>query len=268
MAATPLTVVATDAWEQALFDSESRYFEAAAESMPLFGGTLSSMRGLTHLPAGCILHGLTTEPAWGDDAGWLRTLEAHFSAAGSRLCRFYLPAGTGHLHQLLLGAAYHPVRELGMIRELHDDTRADAIGANLVPIDSEADWREKIALYRAAGKGPDGHNMQDGLYAELEQAKCRTGYMRGYLYRRDGRTAATASLSVHDGFARLKNVLVGPSFRNQGVGRAMVRALMREGRRLGARRCGCFVSSKAALKVYRECGMWDMCFHTEWSRRL
>ena len=58
MAATPLTVVATDAWERALFDSESRYFEAAADNAPLLGGTFSVMPGFTRLPAGCVLHGL------------------------------------------------------------------------------------------------------------------------------------------------------------------------------------------------------------------
>ena len=110
--------------------------------------------------------------------------------------------------------------------------------------------------------------MQDGLYAELEHAKCRAGYMRSYLYRLNGRPVATAALALHEGFARLKNVLVHPADRSLGVGRNLVRALMAEARRLGAQRLGCFVSSRQALAVYRQCGMWDMCFHTEWSRAL
>jgi ribosomal protein S18 acetylase RimI-like enzyme len=268
MAAMPLTVVATDAWERALFDSESRYFETGADNVRVLGGTLSVMPGLARLPAGCVLHSLPTDALTGQGAGRLRSVEARFRNVGSRLCRIYLPASTGHLNQFLLAAGYRPARELGMIGELTDDRNAGHEEPNLVAVAGARGWRDKSTIYRAADCGPDGHDMQGDLYADMERAKCRAGYMRSYLYRVDDRPVATASLALRDGFARLKNVLVHPDYRNLGVGRDIVRALMGEARRLGAQRIGCFVSSKAALTVYRECGMWDMCFHTEWSRPL
>jgi ribosomal protein S18 acetylase RimI-like enzyme len=272
MAATPLTVVATDAWERALFDSESRYFEAAADNAPLLGGTFSVMPGFARLPAGCVLHGLGADAFTACGIGHLAAVEARFRQAGSRLCRLYLPAGTGHLNRALLSAGYRPVRELGMIAELSGDVDGGGDGETddpgLVAVSSARDWREKGEICRAAIDGPDGHDMQDGRYAELEQAKCRAGYMRSYLYRLDGHPVATAALALHEGFARLKNVLVHPAHRSLGAGRNLVRALTAEARRLGARRLGCFVSSRQALSVYRQCGMWDMCFHTEWSRVL
>lgn len=268
MAVTPLSIVATDAWEQALFDSESRYFAAAADNMPLLGGTLSLMPDLASLPAGCVLYDLDTDRIECASSGWLRRLEETFRDSGSRLCRLYLPADASHLNETLLAEGYRPVRELGMVGDLCGPAGAAADTAGLVAIDDERGWRDKTRMYCAGGAGPDGHDMAEGRFAELERSKCRAGYMRSYLYHRNGRPVATVSLALNDGFARLKNAFVHPAFRDRGVGQDMVRALMLEARRLGARRMGCFASSKTALRIYRECGLWDMCFQTEWSRPL
>ena len=48
--------------EQCLLDSERAYFLAGAQNRPVCGGMMSVVTGLQHLPAGCILHSVTTTP--------------------------------------------------------------------------------------------------------------------------------------------------------------------------------------------------------------
>ena len=131
------------------------------------------------------------------------------------------------------------------------------------------DWARKVDLYIEAGIGPDGHEMQQGAYADFEFAKYAAGYMVCYLYWRDRRPVASVSLAVHKGFARLKNVVLHPDARGQGLGHKIVRALIAEAVGARATRFGAFAAEGGpAHNVYRNCGLRDATYQKEWTKPL
>jgi GNAT superfamily N-acetyltransferase len=253
---------------QCLAESEQAYFTAGAHNRPICGGTLSVVPGLQHLPAGCVLHSVLTPPRPGDLVHWLRTLERAFMRVGSRLSRLYLPESADDLVDGLSGFGYRPREEAGYARDFAGDCSWITRHLNLRPLDPARDWTHKIQLCIQAGVGPDGYDMRHGAYATLERAKCEAGYMRSFLYWMGDRAVGSVSLSVHGGFARLKNVLVHPEFRGRGVGRAMVIGLMAEARREGASLFGVFGATPATRRLYESCGLLRLMRQTEWSRSL
>jgi GNAT superfamily N-acetyltransferase len=251
-----------------LFDSERRYFLAGARNRPICGGTLSVVPGLQHLPAGCVLHSVVARPRSGDLVSWLRSLEQRVMRVGSRLCRFYLREGAGDLSPALAALGYSSNEETGYVR-FFDRRCSDLIPhLSLRPLDPARDWTQKIQLCIQAGLGPDGYDMRHGAYATLERAKCKAGYMRSYLYWIGDRAVGAASLAIHDGFARLKNILVHPDFRGRGIGREMVVGMMSEARRDGATVFGVFGTSQASRRVYERCGLTPVVRQVEWSHAI
>lgn len=253
---------------QALLASEREYFMAGAQNRSLCAGTLSQMPGLQHLPAGCVLHSVATPPQPGHVSGWLRVLERSFIRAGSRLCRFYLIGEGPALCRQLTAAGYTATEEIGYARELGGDLSGMTPHIGLRPLDTTRDWSQKVQLCVDAGHGPDGHDMHHGAYATLERSKCRSGYMRSYLYWLDGRAVGAVSLALLDGFARLKNLLVHPEYRGQGIGRAMVIGTMAIAIRQGAERCGVFGATNTARHLYESCGLTRSMSQTEWAKAL
>jgi len=257
-----------DADELAMLESEREYFRAGAHNRPVCGGTLSVIPGLQHLPAGCVLHDITAAPGPADTISWVRSMERRFLRVGSRLCRFYLPGRPDQIGPILQGIGYARQVETGLTRDLEAGATDIMAHLNLRPLDPARGWTQKIQLCIQAGLGPDGYDMRQGAYATLERTKCQSGYMRSYLYWRGSRAVGAASLAVHGGFARLKNVLVHPEYRARGVGRAMVIGMMDEARRQGATVFGVFARTEAARQLYARCGMAEQLIQTEWTRAL
>jgi GNAT superfamily N-acetyltransferase len=253
---------------QRLHESERRYFLAGAHNRAVCGGTLSVVPGLQHLPAGCVLHSLVTPPRAGDLVSWLRALEKRVMRVGSRLCRFYLQTETDDLGEGLTGLGYEATHEAGYARRFGGDCSGLVPHLSLRPLDPAKDWTQKIQLCIQAGLGPDGYDMRHGAYATLERAKCQAGYMRSFLYWIGDRAVGAASIAVHDGFARLKNILVHPEYRGRGIGREIVIGMMAEARRQGASVFGVFGATPAARRVYERCGLELRTSQTEWSRAL
>jgi GNAT superfamily N-acetyltransferase len=253
---------------QRLYDSERRYFLAGAHNRAVCGGTLSVVPGLQHLPAGCVFHSVMTPPRPGDLVSWLRALENRFMRVGSRLCRFYLQAGADDLSEGLTRLGYGATHEAGYARRFEGDCSDVVPHLSLRPLDPARDWTQKIQLCIQAGLGPDGYDMRHGAYATLERAKCQAGYMRSFLYWMGDRAVGAASIAIHDGFARLKNMLVHPEYRGRGIGREIVVGMMAEARRQGACIFGVFGATPASRRVYERCGLEHKTSQVEWSRAL
>ena len=80
---------------------------------------------------------------------------------------------------------------------------------------------------------------------------------------------AAASLAISDGYARMKNVLVHPDHRGQGIGLRLVHALLAEAVRQGATELGTFAAAGGAgHKLYRRCGLREITYQTEWTKPL
>jgi ribosomal protein S18 acetylase RimI-like enzyme len=81
---------------------------------------------------------------------------------------------------------------------------------------------------------------------------------RHYLGRLEGGPVATASLFVGGGAAGVYFVSTLPSARRQGIGAAVTRAALQEGRALG-QRIGVLAASEAGYGVYRRLGFTEVC---------
>ena len=130
-------------------------------------------------------------------------------------------------------------------------------------------WRRKKSLYCAAKTGPDGHDMQQGLFSELERLKCQHGYMTSFLFFHDRKLKGVVSLAIANGFARLKNLLVHPAFRRTGVARNIIVLLAREVIERGAHRLGVYAAANGpSHRLYVNAGMKVILRQEEWSKRL
>ena len=74
---------------EALVASDRQFFEAGATNERIGPATMSSMRGLTHLAAGCVLHTVDARQIT-SPAAWLHEVELHVRTCGGSLVRIYL----------------------------------------------------------------------------------------------------------------------------------------------------------------------------------
>jgi ribosomal protein S18 acetylase RimI-like enzyme len=256
-----------------LLASEVDYFRAGSRNITLAEGVLSIAEGFESLAAGCVLHEVDSEtlsnaashPLWADDdiAGQRRAaLEKVFKEQKAGYFRCYLPLHSCARERLLFTHGdYARAVEVGLAARLADieaayaSHRADSPG-RLLPVRSTGDWQRKKQLYQSAPIGADGHDMQDGRFADFERFKCATGYMDSYLFMHHGICKGTISLAIKDRFARLKNLYLHPEFRNQGLGRLMIALALVESRRAGATMVGVYaLENHASHALYRSLGL-------------
>lgn len=255
---------------EALMRSEYDYFNAGSHNRKIFAGEMSVTPKFESLASGCVLHGIQLNNINEDLTRWLSNVEAEFRKLGASLCRFYFSRQLELHHKLLTNKGYEKVVEVGLARSLDDSLKSlNTPNGVLKPILDDEGWILKKELYQKAKHGPDGHDMKDGSYADLEKVKCDAGYMTSYLYWKDNKPIGAVSLAIKDEFSRLKNLLVDPDYRGQGIGSEIVVALMHEAKRLGAKLFGVYaVENMNSHKLYRSCGMQDVLRHTEWSKEL
>ncbi len=253
-----------------LLDSDRRYFRAAAENVQMLGGTFSRMEGLTTLPGGCVFHTITDyPPSW---AEWLERLVAVFRESGSQLARFYLASENDAIERELQRQECRRSREIGY-------------GMRLGLPDGSCDPEERIEgivrrrnehseIYRRllarTEYSPDGHPMDPVDYADMEDRKVQSGHMVPYLYLNQGRALGAGNLDMYQGFARIKNVLVDPASRGQGIGTALVRKLVQIAAGNEARYIAAFAleDNHSAIGMYRACGFTALCEQFQWTRAI
>jgi len=118
-------------------------------------------------------------------------------------------------------------------------------------------------------EGPDGYTNQAELWVEMERRKCATNKMRSYLVYRDTQVVATVGTIVGDGLLRLKNIVVLPQFRRQGIALAIVQHLCRMAEVDHGCRLGVFgVEGEKGSKLYRRAGLYYVTEQYEWSKSL
>jgi GNAT superfamily N-acetyltransferase len=269
-----------------LLASEVDYFRAGSRNIRLAEGVMSIAEGFESLAAGCVLHDGDNEtlsnaaahPLWQENditRKRLAALEKRFAAQKAGYFRCYLPLHSRVTDRpSLTHRDYTQSVEVGLAARLADiesayaSHRADIHG-RLLPVQSADDWQRKKQLYRAAPIGPDGHDMQNGRFADFEHFKCATGYMDSYLLMHHGICKGTISLAIKDRFARLKNLYVHPEFRNQGFGRMMVALALCEARHAGATMVGVYaLENHSSHALYRSLGLQAIIRQVEWCKPL
>ncbi len=253
-----------------LMKSEYDYFHIGSENRSIFGGEISVVPEFEYLASGCVLHNVKLKNDDTDLLTWLNDIETEFKKIKAPLCRFYLHPEINVKTKIFNEKGYEEVIEVGLIRHIENSLNdLKTVQGHLKLIDDNNGWHIKKNLYKISGKGPDGHNMKNGAFADFEKIKCDASYMTSFLYWKDEEPIGTVSLAIKNGFARLKNLLVHPKYRGKGIGEEIVISLMHEAKKSKATTFGVFaVKNMNAHKLYRSCGMKDILEQTEWSKEL
>lgn len=255
-------------FRQRLWDSDIRYFQAAAQNIDMLGGQLSFMEGLSSQAGACVFHSIGTLPS--HEVSWLQALETNFVQRGVRRSRLYLQENRPEDEAFLKLNGYRPIIELGMA----GPATSEKLETGLEPLElqpvREALWPLHRHLLSSCDSAPDGHRMQADDYATLERRKVEAGYMQLFLYLEDGKAQAIASLDIKQDFARTKNLLIHPARRGEGLGKSVVASLMAIARQQGASAMGAYALSenKAAYEMYRSAGMEKVYQQYEWVKLL
>ncbi len=258
------------AYAPALAESELDYFRAGATSRFMLNGELCYLPGFQHIASSCVLHNVSGMDPEQRPEDWLAMLSSEFELLGASCCRFYLTGHQALRSSLPKHEAFKRVVEIGLLTDFTElDPFAAFAQGELVAIKDEETLDLKRTLYCESSLGPDGHDMQGGLFADFEWSKCHAGYMESFLYWHEGRVKGAVSLALKNNFARLKNLYVSPNYRAKGIAKQVVWLLMRKAIEKGAKAFGTYaIEHEKSHHLYSSCGLVKQLVQVEGSRRL
>jgi len=112
-----------------------------------------------------------------------------------------------------------------------------------------------------------GFEVSAERWVAFERAKCQTGRMTAYLARDVSRAVGTFCILEHRGYLRLKNLLVHPEARRQGVGERIIREALRLARQMELEGIVAFaVSDGPGEHLYRSAKMTQGGQVIEWRK--
>lgn len=254
-------------FQHCLWDSDIRYFQAAAENKNILGGQLSYMAGLSSQAGACVFHSLEVLPQ--HDLAWLKAVENLFLEKSVKRSRLYLQQNKAEDEAFLKQNGYRQVIEIGMAAAINTRNTNPVKPLALQPIHNEL-WLLHHRLLSSSEAAPDGHRMQANDYALLERRKVEAGYMQLFLYIENGKALAVASLDIKNGFARIKNLLVDPEQRGKGLGKRLIASLIQIAQQQGAQGIGAYAlaENKAAYGMYKAQEMEKVYQQYEWVKML
>ena len=247
-----------------LAQSDFLYFTAGAEVSELPGSTMSWMKGLTMLAAGCVVH--VIDPSQIDDpATWVSQIENEIQRVGASYFRIYLGGQPKALERELRRRGYRMTREIGYAIDAKMRPQGSAI--ELMPVIDDKDWELKGAIYRTVPPVPHGGIDHADHMLELERRKCEAGYMTPYLLVVDGDPCGSMSAAKVGGVMRMKNLVVLPNHRRRGAATAAVELTghLAAGAGLAAGGLYALESGPGSL-VYQKLGLRDVVQQFEWMR--
>lgn len=206
--------------------SDERYFSLGAERRELPGLDLHVHHGFTDVAAGLVAVGATAAPVTASEvATGLRTAIADL---GVPAVRAYVTKGTPaqrwEVERGLRRVAEHRGTEVAMA------VPADRIGPphrplRLEPITTDVGWERKRAVHASDVRAPDGHDVDPDRWVAFERAKADSPSFRPMLLTEEGEVLATVALLVSDDLVRIKNLVIAPGRRHQGLAGELVRTV-------------------------------------------
>lgn len=246
----------------ALLESDSVYFDCAAEVEDLGFARLARMPGLAGLAAAGVVHRFDPGAIPGDLDGWVDGTVARLREEGWTP-RFYLQHPLPSLETALAQRGFWRSEEVAMLDDVLGEGDAGAV--TVEPLEGDRGWDRKRALHEACATGPDGHRMDADRWLALERRKADAGGLVPYLVTDAGDDVGTFSTLDFGPLLRLKNLVVHPRVRGSGVARRVVRTVLGRARAEGRQAVGCFALSRGpGAAVYRRCGFRAVARQAEW----
>ena len=253
-----------------LLESDAAYFCAAARCEALPDCQLVRMPGLESLAAGCVVQKITRRN-WDDHSCWLHAVEARLRESGCGHARFYQQYADRGLEQNFLQGGYRPVVEIALLNKygLCGKEGNEVGDIRLRPVRSETEWTLKLSLHRDTEKGPDGHLSQADSWLDMERRKCEAGYMEPFLIYCQDEPCGSVNLSLSGRLGRLKNLVIHPRWRRQGIGVEAARLIACLSQDHGKVAAGCFAIDDApSLALYQNAGYVPVSKQIEWFKAL
>ena len=245
-------------------ETDRNYFELGARIEPLPGADLVLMEGLAAAAPGAVIQRVQPSIVAGLAERWLSEAERALAAAGANIARIDLEDRDGPVDTLFRSAGYEDREELIFARS-HGEA---STGLVLRKVESDADWDRKRSLHQRISTPPDGHRTSPADWVALERRKCDAG-MEAYLAERDGEPVGAIGALRGDGVLRLKNIVVHPAYRRQGIGLGMLGHLGMIGMSRGISEHVVFaVRGEIGELLYRAAGMRMIGSVVEWSKQL
>ena len=248
-----------------LLESDRLYFEAGAQLKTMSAAVVAAMPNLAHIPAGCVAHRITDHGVNDWDI-WIEHLEQQLKELGCLAPRLYLDDAVPDLEQILPKRGYSSQIEVGLLDEtLTVEKLKTDLAVTLRPILDDIDWQKKLQLHSDKENGPDGHITYPHEWVELEHQKCKTGAMQVFFICIGDEICGTVGCLEVGQLLRLKNLLVHPAWRRQGVAQAAVYALRNRAIRQEKQAFGCFaLLDSAGQRVYKRAGLSVVTQQIEW----
>ena len=245
-------------------ETDRDYFELGARVERLPGAVLAWMPGLASAAPGAVIQRVD-EAAVAEGAGqWLSRAEHALSDVGAAIARIYLEGRHDRIDGPFRKAGYIDREELIFANSFGQPDP----GLEVRLVESDSDWDRKLRLHQFIATPPDGHQTSASDWVALERRKCEAG-MEAYLVERDGETVGAIGALRGEGVLRMKNIVVHPAHRRQGVGLGMLGHLGTIGMSRGLSDQIVFaVRGEIGELLYRAAGMREIGSVVEWSKPL
>ncbi len=252
---------------RALLISDQNYFKAAAINNTLSSGVFSMVPGFESMPAAFVLHSVDEKEIGRPDV-WIEDRERAFKRNKAEMIRVYLQKDNSPLSKFLEETGYQKTIEIGFAMKL-EGVSTEEPDERMIAVESNDFLEHEIELSKDAGTGPDGHDMGSGDYARLQLCKIQAGYMLPFFCLEEGRILGSVKMAIEGNLCRLKNILVNPRARRQGVATAMIKWMFRKAADLDMEYIGAYALEKGgAERLYANLGMKEVTRQYEWTKPL
>ena len=249
-----------------LLESDAAYFELAAKHIDLEGARLLVCPEFTDLPAACTVTSVPNRFSNRSTREWMEWTERSIQAHGFSLSRLYL-TDRHPVSRILSESGYRSRAEIGYVTGSPRPVADSELSIH--PLDLESNWLDKQRIHATSRTQPDGYEVSAQRWTEFELAKSRTGKLTAHLVWENSTALATFCTLEHNGYLRLKNLLVDPAHRRRGIGERVIRAL--EGLATRERLQGVLalaVSGGPGEFLYQSAGMKPIGRVIEWRKHL